>query len=140
MPVCILAFISISIIIIAGGMFSMAVPIPLQSGSCYDDKKYYTSTTILNHDILYTPDSNISINNKNNITFQGYVILEYHILTSCHYVCKMKITSNSKNKQFLFDHFQKYFRIGGVIHMLCNSLGCEWKNTHCDTFEYHDEL
>lgn len=145
-------------IIIAIALSSITISInahPLLT--CYDSNKYYTTATILNHSIHYTINGTRTIeynqspayqtyltlaNNPSNqnISFHGILILEYHILTPCHYICNMEITANEKNAKFISQHFDAYFRIGGMIHMMCDSAGCNVGNLTCNTIDTHDEL
>jgi hypothetical protein len=121
---------------------------------CYDTREYYTITTIKNYSILYTVNKTNTIlikypsysilenliHSHKNITFHAIVDIDYNILTPCLYKCKMMIISDNKYNYFITENFQKLFKIGGDLHMFCNSKHCKWGNIYCETYNVHDEL
>ena len=128
---------------------------------CNKIQDFYTSAHIINHSILYITNttntfylqSNIQKNNmleyKNNNnsnndngnnTFHGIVILEYKTYPHCIYTCDMLVIANQKNSNFISKYFEKYFRIGGVLHMICNDIMCSWGNLTCNATRIKDEL
>jgi hypothetical protein len=131
--------------------------------NCNDFNEYYTTAKITDYKILY------NVNNTNYIELKYYsyyvlqnlinmyeyiqfytiIDLDYNILTSCIYKCKLQLgklqlksneKSNEKHNKFLIENVHKLFNIGGYLHMFCNSFGCRWENFTCETYYSRDEL
>lgn len=122
---------------------------------CKDNKEYYTTSTILNRNISITindtkkfdiMDSSFmeyfsdSYNYLHNFTFNGLVVLEYNIITSCRYTCSMFINGDFTNSRFVVEYINTNFNVGSNLHVMCSSSGCRWANFYCKTFHQHDEL
>lgn len=134
---------------------------------CNDVEDYYTSAYIINHSILYSNNitnrisknaniykiekinkldelnklnKSIEYKNNNELVFHGLVNLEYNTLPYCKYTCDMIVIANQKHSHFISSHFNKYFKIGGKLHLICNSTICTWGNLYCDSHIIRDEL
>lgn len=77
---------------------------------------------------------------QNNITFHGLVVLEYKTLPYCSYTCDMMVIENQQHSHFITKHFNKYFKIGGTLHMICNNTACTWGKLVCNAIKIRDEL
>jgi hypothetical protein len=77
---------------------------------------------------------------QNNITFHGLVVLEYKTLPHCSYTCDMLVIENQKSSIFISTYFNKYFKIGGTLHMICNNTACTWGKLVCNANKIRDEL
>ena len=66
--------------------------------------------------------------------------IDYYLLSNCLYKCTLRVDTTEKNAHFVADHFNSLFRIGGYLHMICNSSGCNLGDLKCYTYDYHDEL
>lgn len=135
-------------------VMSMSLPIDNYDDSnnlhCYCSKEYYTSAKIINRSILYSLNNSKmevftsdKINrNKDieNITIKGDVTLTYNLFNDCYYICKMPILYNDKNKHFILDHLDAYYKIGGYLNMFCNSTLCTLGNQKCNLVNIKDEL
>jgi hypothetical protein len=125
---------------------------------CYEVQNYYTTGIIVNHNVLYSRNitntttlenkvnikiynrKNNSMKTEKNITFYGVVQLGYKTLPHCSYTCDMLVITNQKDSDYIITHFHKYFRIGGILHMMCNNTMCTWGKFICDVNNVRDEL
>ena len=64
----------------------------------------------------------------------------YNLFNDCYYICKMPILYNDKNKYFILDHLDAYYKIGGYLNMFCNSTLCTLGNQKCNLVNIKDEL
>jgi hypothetical protein len=127
---------------------------------CYEVQNYYTNAIIVNHNVLYsrnitnsttletkrtmkiydTQNDSNSIKTEKNITFYGVVQLDYKTLPHCSYSCDMLVIGNQRHQDYITTHFHKYFRIGGLLHMICNHTICTWGKLTCEPNPVRDEL
>lgn len=142
----------------------LALALPaLYTNKCNDSKEYYTTTRIINYDILYsittrdnkthsTHTESVLYNNPtfedyldlattdNNITLSGKVIFEYEILSPCYYTCAMEITGDEYTSKTLAKQIESSYQTGNTYPMMCNSYGCRSGTNYCETFKTHDEF
>jgi hypothetical protein len=155
MYICILSLISVFALL---PVTSKGIPLFYETGSnlinCNDKHNYYTTTTIKNYSILYKINKTWSdyidrptisiieslIHTNYNITFHAMLDIDYYLLSNCLYKCTLRVDTTEKNAHFVADHFNSLFRIGGYLHMICNSSGCNLGDLKCYTYDYHDEL
>ena len=123
---------------------------------CSEVEDFYIPAYIINHSVIYSLNTTNTINTQKydrleyktnnvselpkNITFHGIVILEYKTYPHCFYTCDMLIITNQKNSKIVNDYFNKFFKIGGVIHMICNDTKCSWGKFICNATRIKDEL
>ena len=146
----IILILSINVFII-----DLTLSLPIYS-NCYCEKQHYTSAKIINRSILYSinnskmePFTSKKLNNmieiKNeheieNITVKGDITLVYNLFNQCHYICNMPIFYDNKFKSFILDQLDAYYKIGGYLHMMCNSTLCKIGSHQCNLVKIKDEL
>jgi hypothetical protein len=93
---------------------------------CNTVKNYYAQSHIIEHHINYR-----MLNDDNNVSFYGIVTLEYKTLPYCKYTCNMQVINNMSKHIFVSKYFIRYFQIGSILHLMCNSKLCTWGNINC---------
>lgn len=130
--------VSLYVLVIGGAIVSESRPIGrrFQNGSfnCNDSNQYYTEGVIV--------DRETSITNSTNGTkiYNGKITLDYKLFGVCLYSCKMDIIKEQKYGPFVMHHLDELYKMGGILHLFCNSSLCYHVNNQCITYNIRDEL